>query len=109
MRPCSYNHGSCSSNDHPPAAKKEKTLGSLFKDNEEERDEMPVISKEQCINNEVHNYIGSPRLDFEEDPISYWKDAQKLISIYQTLQRSISAFVQQALPQNAYSVHQATL
>ena len=49
--------------------RKEKTLGSLFEDNEEERDEMPVISKEQCINNEVDNYIGSPRLDFEEDPI----------------------------------------
>ena len=50
--------GSCSSNDHPPAAKKRKTLGSLFKDNEEERDEMPVISKEQCINNETPTVRG---------------------------------------------------
>ena len=49
--------------------RKEKTLGSLSEDNEEERDEMPVISKEQCINNEVDNYIGSPRLDFEEGPV----------------------------------------
>ena len=101
--------GSCSSNDHPHAAKKRKTLGSLFKDNEEERDEMPVISKEQCINNEVDDYISSLRLDFEEDPLSYWKDAHKTYPYLSNLAKKFSAFVQQAPPQNVYSVHQAIL
>ena len=59
MRPCSYNHRV-----HVLLMiihllqRKEKTLGSLSEDNEEERDEMPVISKEQCINNETPTVRG---------------------------------------------------
>lgn len=100
--------GSCSSNDHPPAAKKRKTLGSLFKDNEEERDEMPVISKEQCIIMKWTIILAHLGLTLKKTPLVTGRMHTKLIPIYQTLQRSISAFVQQALPQNAYSVHQAT-
>ena len=35
------------------------------------------ILKEQHINNELDRYISSPKLEFEEDPLSYWKDVHK--------------------------------
>ena len=60
--------------DAPPPAKKQKTLGTLFKDNDDEEDQMPVISKEQRINVELEKYLTSPKLDFEEDLLSYWKN-----------------------------------
>uniref|UniRef100_A0A1X7VK73 HAT C-terminal dimerisation domain-containing protein n=1 Tax=Amphimedon queenslandica TaxID=400682 RepID=A0A1X7VK73_AMPQE len=67
----SQSENSC---DQPPAQR--RCIGSLFKDNEE-TDVMPEISKEQYINNELDRYISSPKLDFEEDPLSYWKDVHK--------------------------------
>lgn len=59
----------------PPPAKKKKCLGTLFKDNEEERNVSPtIISKEQHMDNELHEYLSSPKLDFEDDPLKYWKE-----------------------------------
>ena len=63
---CDSEESDCQSSSHsaesPPPAKK-KSLGTLFKDNEEERDAMP---KEQCIDNELQKYLSSPKLDFPE-------------------------------------------
>ena len=58
----------------PPPQKKRKTLGTLFKDNiQNEEEEAPVISIEQRVRNELHSYTISPKLDFEEDPLQWWR------------------------------------
>ena len=49
-------------------------LGTLFKDNiQNEEEEAPVISIEQRVKNELHSYTTSPKLDFEENPIRWWR------------------------------------
>ena len=60
--------------DGPPPAKK-KNLGSFFKDHDKSVDEtaMPVISPEQQIVSELDAYLSSPKLDFEDDPLQWWK------------------------------------
>lgn len=57
----------------PPT--KKKNLGTLFKDHEktEEEDQMPVLSKEQQISSELLVYVKATKLDFEEDPLLWWK------------------------------------
>ena len=56
-----------------PAKKmKKRNLGTLFKDNDE-NEQMPVISQEQQICNELQSYLTIPKLDFEEDLLSWWK------------------------------------
>ena len=55
-----------------PPAKKHKTLGTLFKDHEQE-DVMAIVSPEQKINSELEAYITARKLDFEEDPLLWWK------------------------------------
>lgn len=60
-----------------PPAKKKRNLGSLFKDVEDKRDDQeevqPVISPEQKFQKELEFYKSSARLDFEEDPLIWWK------------------------------------
>ena len=56
-----------------PPAKKHKTLGTLFKDHKQEEDVMAIISPEQKINSELEAYITARKLDFEEDPLLWWK------------------------------------
>ena len=62
----------------PPPAKK-KNLGTLFKehDKNEENEEMPMLSKEQMMNEELAAYVSLPRIDFEEDPLVWWKHEAK--------------------------------
>ena len=57
----------------PPPKKKKKTLGTLFKDNEQEDEQMPVISVQQCIMSELQTYSTTSKIDFEEDPLKWWK------------------------------------
>ena len=60
-----------------PPLKKQKSLGTLFKDHEIydqlADDVMPIISKDQQISNEIQTYIGAARLDFEQNPLLWWK------------------------------------
>ena len=56
-----------------PPKKKKKTLGTLFKDNEQEDEQMPVISVQQCIMSELQTYSTTSKIDFEEDPLKRWK------------------------------------
>jgi hypothetical protein len=58
-------------------AKKHRNLGTFIKDNDDDEDQMPVLSKEQHINNELIKYMTSSKLDFEEEPLSYWRDMHK--------------------------------
>ena len=62
----------------PPPKRKKRTLGSLFKDLEDKRreegdEEQAIISPEQKFHEEVELYNASSRLDFEEDPLLWWK------------------------------------
>ena len=54
----------------PPPAKK-RSLGSFFKDPEEES--QPILSPEQQIKAEVDAYVAIPKVDPEEDPLHWWK------------------------------------
>ncbi len=61
----------------PPPAKK-RNLGTLFKDNEEKSDRnletaCSSISKEEELLMQLQAYISIPRLDFEENPLEWWK------------------------------------
>ncbi len=60
-----------------PPAKKKRNLGSLFKDVEGKRDDQeevqPVISPEQKFQKDLELYKSTARLDFEEDPLIWWK------------------------------------
>ena len=60
-----------------PQAKKRKTLGTLFKehDHEEISPSSSVSSPEQQCKKELECYLSSPRLDFEEDALAWWKNA----------------------------------
>ena len=56
----------------PPPAKK-RNLGTMFKEEEEGQDQMPILSPEQQINAELDAYVSAPKLDPEEDPLAWWK------------------------------------
>lgn len=60
-----------------PPAKKKRNLGSLFKDIEDKKNDpeevQPEISPEQKFWKELELYKSSARLDFEEDPLMWWK------------------------------------
>ncbi len=65
-----------SSQDCHPPPKKKRNLGSLFKDVEGKNDiedVRPVISPEQKFKEELERYKSSISLDFEEDPLIWWK------------------------------------
>ena len=68
-------HFAPDSSQSPP--KKKRNLVSLFKDVEEkqkeDQEEHAVISPEQRFQEEVERYKVSARLDFEENPLSWWK------------------------------------
>ena len=49
-------------------------LGTLFKEHEQREDtDTPAPSTEQKVNDELEQFIHAPKLDFEEDPLSWWK------------------------------------
>ena len=56
----------------PPPPKKRKTLGSLFKD-QECNSEPPSVSPQQQVSAELEKYLDTEKLDFEEDPLVWWK------------------------------------
>ena len=57
-------------------SKKRKTLGTLFKEHDhEEASPSSVSSPEQQCKKELECYLSSPRLDFEEDALAWWKSA----------------------------------
>ena len=39
---------------------------------------MPVISPEQQIVSELDAYLSSPKLDFEDDPLQWWKSQSRM-------------------------------
>ena len=58
----------------PPPKKRKNNLGTLFKDIElNETEQMPLISVEQQVKSELDSYITTSKLDFEEDPMNWWK------------------------------------
>ena len=60
--------------DDLPPPKKKRTLGILFKDNEDEDVQIPFyFCRTKC---EIHSYVVSSKLDFEEDPLMWWKSQQ---------------------------------
>ena len=60
---------------NPPPGKKKRNIGSLFKDLEGKNkdDIQPVISPEQRFREELERYKSYTRLDFEKDPLIWWK------------------------------------
>lgn len=73
---------SCSSTE-PPPAKRKKSLGSFFLKHENQ----PVPSStaalsagDQC-RKEIEDYLQAPKLDFEEDPLLWWKGASLKLPI----------------------------
>ena len=60
-----------STSDPPPVNK--RNLGSLFKNKEQDQEQMPVLSVEQRILVELEGYEKASLLDTEEDPLQWWK------------------------------------
>ena len=73
----------------PPPTKK-KNLGSLFKQHE---DRLHVVvsesdhSTEQQCREEMENYLITDKLDFEEDPLAWWRSASLKYSILAKMAR----------------------
>ena len=58
----------------PLPKKRKNNLGTLFKEIElNETEQMPIISVEQQVKSELDSYITISKLDFEEDPMNWWK------------------------------------
>ena len=57
-----------------PPAKRKRTLGSLFKENDTECSDSPTtISPQRRVESEVDMCINEARLDAEEDPLRWWR------------------------------------
>ena len=67
--PAGQDCGSSSSNPPPP---KKRNLGTMFKEQEQTHDLMLILSPEQ-FSAELTSYENAPMLDFEEDPLLWWK------------------------------------
>ena len=82
------------SRDHSlPPQKRKRTLGSLFKDLEDKRreegdeEQATRLSPEQRFHEEVELYNASSNLDFEEDPLLWWKQNSIKLPILSRLAR----------------------
>ena len=60
---------------HP---KKKKTLGSFFKATEGTTPRPTPQQQQQAIASELQSYLKSGNLDTEEDPLSCWREHQRL-------------------------------
>ena len=69
----------------PSAPKKKRNLGTLFKDfefriREQEQEHASPVNQEeqhrQIVMKEIDGYLSGHRLDFEEDPLMWWKRQQ---------------------------------
>ena len=72
---------STSSSTSPPL-KKRKTLGSFFKDKEQQNEcgsgeQAPPKIPEEQLTIELQNYLSTPMLDAEEEPQPWWKRNEK--------------------------------
>ena len=86
----------------PSAPKKKCNLGTLFKDFEsriseqEQEHASPVNQKEQhrqIVIKEIDGYLSGHKLDFEEDPLMWWKGSSLTFQYLQSLHKSICVFV----------------
>ena len=60
----------------PP--RKKKNLGTLFKIYEDEKEGSRFISPEQIFDTELERYLSLPKLDSEEEILSWWKTYSSL-------------------------------
>ena len=92
-----------------PPKKRKNNLGTLFKDSElNETEQMPIISVEQQVKSELDSYITTSKLDFEEDPMNWWKSHNLEYPLLARLAKSICVLVLHLCRLNASSVHQET-
>lgn len=61
-----------------PPATKSKTLGTFFKEHDGDNVQQSLPSSEslplaELCKKELENYLHSPKLDFEEDPLAWWR------------------------------------
>lgn len=61
-----------------PPAKKPKTLGTFFKEHDGDNVQQSLSSSEslpltELCKKELENYLCSPNLDFEKDPLAWWR------------------------------------
>ena len=80
--------------DSEPQPKKRKTLGTPFKEHNEAQVQeettgtsSSVLSPEQHCKKELESYLGSATLDFEEDPLPWWKSAAPKFPLLSKLAR----------------------
>ena len=75
----------CCSLTEPPPAKQKKSLGTFFKEHEENQQASSSLSTspsmEDRCRKEIENYLRTPKLDFEEDPLLWWKTTSSKLSI----------------------------
>ena len=70
----------------PPPAKRKKNLGTFFKKHEEDQqvsnstNTTPITTEQQC-RKELTDYLSIEKLDFEEDPLMWWKLASSKLLI----------------------------
>ncbi len=64
-----------SPNPEQPAKKKKTTLGSFFKTNEVQEEDvaLPLLSPEQRVQKELATYLTTPRIDMEAEPLAWWQ------------------------------------
>ena len=65
-----------------PLLKKRKTLGSFFKDKEQQNEcgsgeQAPPKTPEEQLTIELQNYLSTPMFDAEEEPLPWWKRNKK--------------------------------
>ena len=58
--------------------KKKNTLGSFFKTTEGTKPRPSPQQQQQAIASELQSYLQSGNLDNEEDPLSWWREHQRL-------------------------------
>ena len=68
-----YTYCSCSACSWSTTTKEEKSWFLIQGHDKLSDDVMPVLSKSQQIGNEIQIYLSAARLDFEEDPLMWWK------------------------------------
>ena len=78
----------------PPQLKrrKTKTLGTFFKENEDEDiDNQSLLSSEEKITKEIEVYMSSPQIDAEDEPLVWWKANCKMYPMLSKLARKYLA------------------
>ena len=74
----------------PPPPKK-RNLGTMFKQQKEGQEQLPILSVEQQITTDLTCYTSAPMLDSEEDPLVWWKFQSKNYPILSKLAKKYLA------------------